>query len=101
MGTFKIGNVTLGDKVFCANGNRYVLAPDISMAKDIMKQLRINVETLSLYTTLNESCSLVHRLGSTVTTQKSGELLVMDTVLVFGSPRGLNTTCPNKVVYTR
>lgn len=99
MGTFKIGSTSLGDKVFLVNNDRYVLAPDMYVAKDIIKQLRIELKSIELYTTLNDSCIVVHRMGSTVTTQKSGKLLVMDTVLVFGSPRGLDTSCPHKVVY--
>lgn len=101
MGTFKIGRVELGEKVYCTEQNRMVLAPDVHTAKEVLKQLRVPYDSLTLYATLSDACYVAHRLGTTVVAHKAGELLVMDTVLVFGSPRGLDTTRPNKVTYKR
>lgn len=101
MGTFKVGSVELGEEVYKTESGRFILAPNQQVALDIVKQLRLTDKSVEFYVKLNDANVLTHRLGSTVTAHKSGELITMDTVLVFGSPRGLDTTRPNKVVYKR
>lgn len=101
MGTLKIGSVSLGDTIYCFDDERFVLAPDESVAKEIMEQLRIHWSKVECIGEVTSTCKATHRLGTTISVVKSGVLYVLDTVLVFGSPRGLDTTVPNKIVYKR
>ena len=101
MATFKIGKVALGDVVFSTEEGRFVLAKNQIMAISILDKLRVSAKGLRKVCTLTEANVVVHRNGATVCASHKGEVYELDTVLVFGSPRGLDTTCPNRVVYKR
>lgn len=100
MATFKIGRVELGDTVFKNNEGRFILAKDAHTAKLICSKLRVD-DDVSEVCSLNADTTVLHRNGFTVFTTHRDKSYELDTVLVFGSPRGLNTTCSNKVVYKR
>ena len=100
MADFRIGSLSLGDKIFYSEKwDRYVLAKDAVKAKHILSQLRLEEPTMKLVCTLTEASNILHRGGSHVYVISGSKEYIADTLLVYGSPRGMDSIHPLKVTY--
>lgn len=102
MASFRIGTIDLGDKVFYSSQlDRYILADSLFGAQSILEQQRLKGGPLEFICQLTDASKLLHKGGCHVYIVHGHAEYVADTILVCGSPKGMDTRKHIAITYVR